>query len=206
MKHDDDDSGSAPAASKAIAKPVTVPRQLTKSDEDATAAIDTGVSLKELKRQRKIQRIEKRLTEEAAFALAAMPAQQFELTKGEAVTSPDMSALETAIAKLSGQITARDELLMKQQKVLKKQQKVIDELAAQPDPTVSAYRGGMLTAPAFMQKSADTMPAAPDMADIQNRTRAMMLGELEAQFRTSADPAQREAAWKSILTMRGVGG
>ncbi len=205
VKHDDDDGdGDAPAASKS-AEPAAVPRQLVKSAaaEAATAAIDTGVSLKELKRQRKIQRIEKRLTEEAAFALAAMP-QQPEVTKSETLAAPDMSALEAAIQKLSEQITARDELLTRQQKILKKQQKVIDELAAQPDPAVNAYRGGMLSVPAFVQKAADTGTAAPSMDDIKNQTRAMMLTELEHDYRTAAHPAQREAALKSIFSLRGV--
>jgi len=222
MKHDDDDQ----TASKAVAPPVlgepvtqdnvVIPRQLTKSATTTAATtiadkVAAGFTKKDLKRQRKIEQIEKRLVEEAAFALAAIPKAEAEpeVTKAETVTG-ELSVTESdgvreAIENLSKQIAERDELLVKQSKQLKKAQKAIDELSSQPDPAVNAYRGGMLTAPTYLAKQASaTQSAVPDMADVQNRTKAMMLHELEDQFRNSADPSQREAAWKSILTMRGL--
>jgi hypothetical protein len=205
MKHDGDDN--APAAAKAAVPGTVIPRQLTKAAQPVVAK--SAITKKDLKRQRKIDQLEKRLVEEAAFALAAVPQPDVtkavtteEITKADTVT---LDVISAALERLTAQLAERDQLLVKQQKVLKKQQKTIDELASQPDPNVNAFRGGMMTAPAFLQKSVSPVTSVPDMADVQNRTKAMMLGELEAQFRSSPDPAQREAAWKSILSMRGLG-
>ena len=135
---------------------------------------------------------------EAAFAEELLPREP-EITKAMTAAEPDPM---TAI--LAQQVAELQELVKSQSKVLKKQAKALDEIASQPDPNVSAYRGMALGA-SLLQKQASPAVPGGTMADVAERTKAMMMTELEAQFRSSPDPALREAAWRSILQLRGVG-
>lgn len=107
---------------------------------------------------------------------------------------------------------SQEKLLRKTQKELKKAQdklnavpdiaKTVDAMAGMPDPAISAFRGFGGTTPFRQQASAGSVPQ--NVAEVAGRTQAMMLEELEQQFRTSPDPLQREAAWKMMMKMRGL--
>ena len=82
----------------------------------------------------------------------------------------------------------------------KKLQATVDSMASLPDPTVAAFKGVALTHP--IQKGAGT--SARTVAETAEQTQLMMMRELETNFRTNPDPAQREAAWSSLMKMRGL--
>lgn len=110
--------------------------------------------------------------------------------------SPDLvkAAMAEMLAPLLEKIAAQNDQLTEQRKLL-------DSLTDQPDPNVAAFRG----IAANPMKMASARPAGvQSVAEIAERTQAMMLRELEAQWRNSSDPAQREAAWRSIVKMRGI--
>lgn len=79
-------------------------------------------------------------------------------------------------------------------------QATVDSMAALPDPNVAAFKGVALTHP--IHKGAS--PTARSVAETAEQTQLMMMRELETQFRNSPDPAQREAAWSSLMKMRGL--
>lgn len=152
--------------------------------------------VKKSKHQRKL---EKALAAEAEIAQMLLPAGA--ITK--AATGPSAAELQ-----LVEKVAELAEHVRQQNKVLKKQAKLIDSMAASPDPSVQAYRGGILTPPPAMTVKNASVTAAPSptMDEVAERTKSMMLRELETQFRTAPDPALREAAWRSILQLRGVSG
>jgi hypothetical protein len=180
--------------------PPAVPAQLVKSEAESDEHAEQLLTKKERKRRR----MEELLIKEAAFAQGMLPDEDF-ISKAmtasfEAPAEPVMSEVERALTK---QIAGLQELLESQAKVLKKQARALDALERQPDPSVVAYRGGF--ASPEIQKQASAPVGQGNMADVAERTKAMMLEELEHEFRTSADPALREAAWRSIVNLRGVG-
>jgi hypothetical protein len=87
-----------------------------------------------------------------------------------------------------------------EQKRSKKLQATVDSMASMPDPTVAAFKGVALTHP--INKGA--IAGARSVAETAEQTQMMMMRELESVFRTSPDPAQREAAWSSLMKMRGL--
>jgi hypothetical protein len=110
--------------------------------------------------------------------------------------SPDLmkSALDTALEPLLARLGEQDVLLRKQAQML-------DALADQPDPAVAPFKG----LAANPQKMASARPAgAQSVAEVAERTQAMMLRELETQYRTAAHPAEREAAFRSMMKLRGL--
>lgn len=141
--------------------------------------------------------------------VSGMPGQpatgRYGITKGASLSEFSVPLLD--------RMEAQEKLIRKQQKQLKKQQeklatlpdiaKTVNSMAGMPDPNVTVFKG--VSASPFFQT-----PARPGsvqaVADVAERTQAMMLSELEMQFRTSPDPAQREAAWRMITKMRGVPG
>lgn len=80
-----------------------------------------------------------------------------------------------------------------------KLQSTLDSMASMPDPSVAAFKGVALSHP--VNKSATPVRTIAETAE---QTQMMMMRELESQFRTSPDPAQREAAWSSLMKMRGM--
>lgn len=92
--------------------------------------------------------------------------------------------------------------LKAEQKLNKKLRKTVDSMAMLPDPTVAAFKGVALTHP--VNKSAGV--GARSVAETAEQTQLMMMRELESLFRTTTDPAQREAAWSSLMKMRGTPG
>jgi hypothetical protein len=143
---------------------------------------------------------------DAAPETMKMPAVPRQLTKGEQVTgelvtkSVELTAAAPDV--ITEQLTELQATVRRQAKLLKKQAKTLSQLSAQPDPAVFAYRGAALAAP--IQKMQTSAPAAPTMAESAERIQAMRLMELEHDWRTTPYPAQREAAWREILKIRGI--
>lgn len=82
-------------------------------------------------------------------------------------------------------------------------QKSVDALGDLPDPATAPFKG---VAQPSSNKNMGLPAGANSVADTVERTQLMMMRELETMFRTSPDPAQREAAWTSLVKMRGLGG
>lgn len=111
--------------------------------------------------------------------------------------APDlMGILQGMAAELSG----LQKSLKKERKRNEELQKTVDSMASMPDPTVTAFKGVFFDR--AVNKSVGTPARA--VADAAEQTQQMMMLELEKQFRTSHDPAQREAAWASLMKMRGL--
>ena len=219
MKSKDDDSKPAEKAVSADdvrqSMGIPVPAQLTKSADAMTLdSADAEITKlegeldvdraarKAAKRARKQRIFNEMLVKEAALAQDMLPEEGL-INKAATATEPVEEITRTEV--LIKQIEMLREVTEGQTKMLKKQARMIDELTSQPDPAVIAYRGVALERPPLYKSSGSAVPGQNPMADVAERTRAMMLNELEVQFRTSADPALREAAWRSIINLRGVG-
>ena len=130
-------------------------------------------------------------SEEPEVAKAAAPA---------AVT-PDLTALLQAMKdEFSAELKTLTKSLKAERKRNQQLQETVDSMAALPDPNVAAFKGVALTHP--INKGAS--PTARSVAETAEQTQMMMMRELETQFRNSPDPAQREAAWSSLMKMRGL--
>jgi hypothetical protein len=178
---------------KGVAEPIV--RQLTKSAKPA---------VKKARSKKRAQVKKPALTPEMKLAQDALP----EVTKSaEAPVIAPFVDEHTAneLAALRSTVQRQGKLLKKQAKALDTQTKTLDQLSALPDPNVMAYRGAALAPLATKMQQKTSALVEPTMADVAERTKAMMMKELETEFRTSPYPAQREAAWRSILQLRGVG-
>lgn len=100
----------------------------------------------------------------------------------------------------SAELGVLTKALKAEQKRNKKLQATVDSMASMPDPTVAAFKGVALTHP--INKGAAV--SARTVAETAEQTQLMMMRELETQWRTSDNPAQREAAWASLMKMRGM--
>jgi predicted RNA-binding Zn-ribbon protein involved in translation (DUF1610 family) len=108
------------------------------------------------------------------------------VVKAASVQDPDTATLMKAVSLLAEKVTALSA--------------TVDALAELPDPRVNAFKG---VGQSPVQKAASPAAVAT-VAENAERTRQMMISELEGLFRTSPDPAQREAAWNSLTKMRGL--
>lgn len=111
---------------------------------------------------------------------------------------PDVikSAVAEALAPLQEMFAAQQEAFNVK---LAEQQKVIDAIADSPDPRGEPFSGIALN----MNKSARPV-AVPDVAETAERTQQMMIRQLDHTWRTSENPAEREAAWTAIRKFRGI--
>lgn len=111
---------------------------------------------------------------------------------------PDVikSAVLEAINPLQEMLAAQREAF---EAKLAEQQKVIDAIADSPDPRGEPFSGIALN----MNKSARPV-AVPDVAETAERTQQMMIRQLDHTWRTSENPAEREAAWTAIRKFRGI--
>jgi hypothetical protein len=75
---------------------------------------------------------------------------------------------------------------------------MIEKMADMPDPSVAAFRGM-----AYKSAAGGRPAGVQTVAEIAERSQAAMLREMEVTWRTSPDPREREAAWRSINKMRG---
>lgn len=137
-----------------------------------------------------------------------MPAVPRQLTKAHA-PAPSEAADSAVITKSAGDeqllvTIAELQLTVKRQgKLLKKQAKTLEAMTELPDPRLDAYRGAALT-PLIHKSALTSAPAAPTMAESAERIQAMRVMEMEHLYRTTPDPAQREAAWREIIRIRGL--
>lgn len=98
------------------------------------------------------------------------------------------SAVEAAVAPLLEKMAADREAF----------QERIAALEGMPDPNVTAFRGM-----AYASKSMSARPAGANMDELRGRTQAMMLSQAEQEWRSADNPIQREAAWASMMELRG---
>ena len=115
-------------------------------------------------------------------------------------TTTDAPDLMGILKGMAAELSGLQKSLKKERKRNEELQKTVDSMASMPDPTVTAFKGVFFDR--TVNKSAGTSARA--VADAAEQTQQMMMRELEVQFRTSADPAQREAAWASLMKMRGL--
>lgn len=135
----------------------------------------------------------------AVNALADRPSQAYRTPYAPAPVIP-------ARTKSSRPADARVSALRKAQKAHDEQlmalTKAVNVLADQPDPGTQAFKGMAVN---MLRANKAARPAdVQSVAEIAERTQTMMLHELEAQWRNSTDPVQREAAWNASLKMRGL--
>ncbi len=219
----DRDSENSPVLAKLDAQDEAV-RQISESlaaqpDEarnaikEATSPLLSRLEAQEelLRRQeRKLRKAQKQRRDDLSAAslreqlMSAAPQPMRGVTKAASLSELSVPLLE--------RMKTQEKLIRKQQKQLEKQQsqlssldgiaKTVDAMAGMPDPNMAPFRG---LAQNNVNKSVSARPAgASSVADVAERTQVMMLRELEDQFRSTADPAQREAAWKTIVKMRGL--
>ena len=79
---------------------------------------------------------------------------------------------------------------------------MLDAIADQPDPNVTAYRGVALGSPATLKTSAS--PAGGSMAQHAERAQATLFDAMYTQWRTAANPEDREYAWDAMREMTGL--
>ena len=120
-------------------------------------------------------------------------------TVEKAATAETSSDVLELLQGMAAELQTLTKSLNKERKRNESLQKTVDAMAAMPDPTVTAFKGVFFDR--TVNKSA--VPARA-VADAAEQTQQMMMRELETQFRTSHDPAQREAAWASLMKMRGL--
>lgn len=118
-----------------------------------------------------------------------------------AAAGPDLTVLLQSMKdEFSAELATLTKSLKTAEKRNKKLQSTVDQMAAMPDPNVAAFKGVALTHP--INKGAS--PTARTVAETAEQTQLMMMRELENQWRSNPDPAQREAAWASLSKMRGL--
>ena len=107
--------------------------------------------------------------------------------------------IEAAVTRAAAPLLER---LEKQDKRLKEQGKVLDAIADQPDPNVTAYRGVALGSPATLKASSP--PAVGMMAERREQAQATLFNEMFTQWRTAVSPEDREYAWEAMKDMTGL--
>ncbi len=126
------------------------------------------------------------------------------VVKSETVTVPNpepifdadaiRKAVSDAVAPLVSKIAQQEELLTKAQADLATQAARWDAVANEPDPKTAAFSGLALN---MVHKSA--RPAGvPERAEIAERTQQMIRRQLLDTWRTTDDPAEREAAFAHL--------
>lgn len=144
---------------------------------------------------------------EGARPVAAAKSAEPEVVKGADTT--DLSAITTQMAEMTQAMKAlgeRVDTLTKELDLAKSTTadlvKSVEELGDLPDPATQPFKGVAQTA--INKGVGGGAATAPTIAETVERTQRLMMAELENQFRTSPDPAQRESAWQSLMKMRGI--
>lgn len=110
------------------------------------------------------------------------------------------SAMAEAMAPLLEKLSAQDAALKAQEEQLAAQQAVVNKMADMPDPMSAAFTGLALNP---VRKSA--RPAGvPTQAEVAERTQQMIMRQLDRTWRTSENPAEREAARSALDKYQGV--
>ena len=112
----------------------------------------------------------------------------------------DPEVIKAAVAEAVSPLMER---LDKADKRLKEQGKVLDAIADQPDPNVTAYRGVALGSPATLKASSPPAAGAM-MSDRAERAQATLFNAMHEQWRTAVNPEDREYAWDAMKEMTGL--
>lgn len=115
---------------------------------------------------------------------------------------PDVikSAMTEAITPLLEKISAQDAALKAQGEQLAAQQAIVTKMADMPDPMSAAFTGLAVNP---VRKAA--RPAGvPSTAEVAERTQQMIMRQLDRTWRTSENPAEREAARSALDKFQGV--
>lgn len=110
---------------------------------------------------------------------------------------PDVPALTPDIIKsaITEAIAPIAQELAKAKETIDEQQKALDVLADQPDPSTAAFAG--------IAVNKSSRPAGvPTQAEIAERTQTMVMRQLDRAYRTSENPAEREAAFQALSKYR----
>lgn len=135
----------------------------------------------------------------------AKKADEPEIAKAAGVETPaagpDLAALlESMREEFTAELGTLTKSLKEERKLNKQLRKTVDSMASMPDPNVTAFKGVALTHP--INKGAS--PSARSVAEIAEQTQLLRMRELEHEWRTTDNPAQREAAWSSLMKMQGL--
>jgi len=105
-----------------------------------------------------------------------------------------------AITPLLEKISAQDAALKAQGEQLAAQQAIVTKMADMPDPMSAAFTGLAVNP---VRKAA--RPAGvPSTAEVAERTQQMIMRQLDRTWRTSENPAEREAARSALDKFQGV--
>lgn len=116
-----------------------------------------------------------------------------------------LKPFEEKIAAQEQRITEQNDLISKfneqtegQKKELEQHQARWDALANQPDPSSAAFTG-------LARNPVQSRPeGVTKAADSHERVQGMMMRQLERAWRTSENPAEREAAYKALMQIKGM--
>jgi Arc/MetJ family transcription regulator len=105
--------------------------------------------------------------------------------------TPEMieSAVSKAVAPLLEKLAGAEHQISKQQEAL-------DAIADLPDPSTAAFAG-------IAVKKGARPAGVPSQAEIAERTQSMMIRSLEHTYRSSENPAEREAAYQALHKFQG---
>ena len=123
-----------------------------------------------------------------------------EAAEVKSLTGHRPEVIKAAVTKATAPLLDR---LEKQDKRLKEQGKVLDAIADQPDPNVTAYRGVALGSPATLKASSPPAAGAM-MSDRAERAQATLFNAMHEQWRTAVSPEDREYAWEAMKEMTGL--
>jgi hypothetical protein len=133
----------------------------------------------------------------ASFAAKALTAEPVALEASVGQIGVDPEVIKAAVAEAVNPLLER---LDKADKRLKEQGKVLDAIADQPDPNVTAYRGVALMGP----PAAKAAVPAGTMAEHAERAQATLFNAMYTQWRTASTPEDREYAWDAMREMTGL--
>jgi hypothetical protein len=109
-----------------------------------------------------------------------------------------ITALEERNASYEEKITAQNTEIDTYRQRLQVNDQRWDALANQPDPSTAAFAGLALNNPATKNAPAGIVK----QAEHHERVQGMMIRQLERTWRTSENPAEREAAYDALLRYR----
>lgn len=144
---------------------------------------------------KKARKLEKQLAK--ARKAAGLEPATVTKTAAPASATIDPEVIKAAIVEATAPLA---EKLAATEQTLREQREMLDALGDLPDPATAPFKGVAQNT----YKTAASPAGALTVAETAERTQLMMMRELESQFRTSPDPAQREAAWNALVKMRGL--
>ena len=189
-------AGEQPSHAKPVPAGVggPVPHSAGKAE---AAAEDAGVAARKLRRslEKAVFRGEIGL-DDARAQLGLEPLAPAAVTKAASAAVLDPDVVKAAVADATAPLIER---LATQGEALARQAQVLDAIASQPDPAVTAYRGTALI------KQASAPPAGElTVSKRAERAQDMTISALFDDWRNSPDPGRREAAWADLKKFHGL--